>query len=68
MAAVVAVTFVGIDLGADSMKVSLLKSGSPIDIVLNAESKRKTPSNVVILSKDKKRMFGNDAAFYVCEA
>ena len=37
---------IGIDYGTEWMKVSIVKLGVPLDIVLNTESKRKTPSVV----------------------
>jgi len=36
----------GIDLGSEFFKVSLVKPGMPLDIVLNIESKRKTATMV----------------------
>ncbi|KAJ3128212.1 Hypoxia up-regulated protein 1 [Nowakowskiella sp. JEL0407] len=50
---------IGIDYGTDWFKVSLVKIGVPLDIVLNAESKRKTQSIVTIRSGV--RYFGSDA-------
>ncbi|KAG0016154.1 hypothetical protein BGZ80_009392 [Entomortierella chlamydospora] len=48
-----------IDYGTDWFKVALVKPGIPLDIVLNAESKRKTQSAITIRGDD--RAFGSDA-------
>jgi hypoxia up-regulated 1 len=37
---------VGIDLGTEFIKVGIVKPGSPVDVVLNEQSKRKTPATV----------------------
>lgn len=37
---------IGIDLGTEFLKIGLVKPGTPIDIVLNEQSKRKTESIV----------------------
>ncbi|OMJ26237.1 Hypoxia up-regulated protein 1 [Smittium culicis] len=49
----------GIDYGADTFKVALANPGRPMDIVLNRDSKRKTPSALYI--KGYERLFGSDA-------
>jgi len=33
---------IGIDLGSDTFKIGIAKSGAPIDLVLNEQSKRKS--------------------------
>ncbi|KAL6600908.1 HSP70-domain-containing protein [Neocallimastix sp. 'constans'] len=48
-----------IDYGAQWFKVALVKPGVPLDLVLNRESKRKTPSNICI--RDGIRLYGNEA-------
>jgi len=48
-----------IDYGAQWFKVALVKPGVPLDLVLNRESKRKTPSNICI--RDGIRIYGNEA-------
>ncbi|KAG0213743.1 Hypoxia up-regulated protein 1 [Mortierella sp. NVP41] len=48
-----------IDYGTDWFKVALVKPGIPLDIVLNAESKRKTQSAVNI--RGDNRAFGSEA-------
>ncbi|KAF8969272.1 lumenal Hsp70 protein, partial [Entomortierella lignicola] len=48
-----------IDYGTDWFKVALVKPGIPLDIVLNAESKRKTQSAITIRGND--RAFGSEA-------
>ncbi|KAF9115420.1 hypothetical protein BGX27_007920 [Mortierella sp. AM989] len=48
-----------IDYGTDWFKVALVKPGIPLDIVLNAESKRKTQSAVTI--RGDERAFGSEA-------
>ncbi|KAI8813136.1 Hsp70 protein-domain-containing protein [Cladochytrium replicatum] len=50
---------IGIDYGQEWFKVSIVKSGVPLDIVLNAESKRKTGSLVTV--RDGIRYFGSSA-------
>jgi len=49
----------GIDYGAQWFKVALVKPGVPLDLVLNRESKRKTPSNICI--RDGVRLYGTEA-------
>lgn len=53
-----------IDYGTDWFKVALVKPGIPLDIVLNAESKRKTQSAITIRGDD--RAFGSEALSLVC--
>ncbi|KAI8597075.1 heat shock protein 70 family [Dissophora ornata] len=48
-----------IDYGTDWFKVALVKPGIPLDIVLNAESKRKTQSAITIRGND--RAFGSES-------
>ncbi|KAF9300744.1 hypothetical protein BGZ74_007542 [Mortierella antarctica] len=48
-----------IDYGTDWFKVALVKPGIPLDIVLNAESKRKTQSAITVRGDD--RAFGSEA-------
>lgn len=48
-----------IDYGTDWFKVALVKPGIPFDIVLNAESKRKTQSAINI--RGDNRAFGSEA-------
>ncbi|KAI8848980.1 Hsp70 protein-domain-containing protein, partial [Chytridium lagenaria] len=50
---------IGIDFGSEWFKVSIVKPGVPLDIVLNRESKRKTSSLITI--RDGIRYFGSDA-------
>lgn len=47
---------IGIDLGTEFLKIGLVKPGTPIDIVLNEQSKRKTES--VIAFDDDERFIG----------
>ncbi|XP_034281074.1 hypoxia up-regulated protein 1 isoform X1 [Pantherophis guttatus] len=49
-----------VDLGSESMKVALVKPGVPMEIVLNKESRRKTPLAVAL--KETERLFGDSAA------
>ena len=49
----------GIDFGSDSMKVAIVSPGSPLNIVTNLQSKRKTPTAVAFYKGE--RMFGSDA-------
>ncbi|XP_062995116.1 hypoxia up-regulated protein 1 isoform X2 [Elgaria multicarinata webbii] len=48
-----------VDLGSESMKVAIVKPGVPMEIVLNKESRRKTPVTVVL--KENERLFGDSA-------
>lgn len=50
---------ISIDLGSEWMKVGIVSPGIPMEIVLNKESKRKTPA--VIAFRDDVRTFGEDA-------
>ena len=49
----------GVDLGTSYMKVALVRSGSPLEIVTNMHSKRKTEQ--LVLFDQKQRFFGADA-------
>lgn len=49
-----------VDLGSESMKVAIVKPGVPMEIVLNKESRRKTP--VAVTLKENERFFGDSAA------
>lgn len=53
---------IGIDFGSESFKIALVKPGS-IDIVLNEESSRKTPSMVAFSPHG--RLFGEQAYQFV---
>lgn len=53
-----------IDYGADYMKASLMKPGTPFDVLLNKDSKRKVQS--VVGWKKSDRIFGGDAFNLVC--
>ncbi|KAF9968117.1 hypothetical protein BGZ70_006516 [Mortierella alpina] len=50
---------IAIDYGTDWFKVALVKPGIPLDIVLNTESKRKTPSAITI--RGDERAFGSES-------
>lgn len=50
----------GVDLGSLYMKVALVKSGSPLEIVTNLHSKRKTEQ--MILFDQSQRLYGADAS------
>ncbi|XP_053126053.1 hypoxia up-regulated protein 1 isoform X2 [Hemicordylus capensis] len=49
-----------VDLGSESMKIAIVKPGVPMEIVLNKESRRKTP--VAVSLKENERFFGDSAA------
>lgn len=51
----------GIDLGSLYMKVALVQSGSPLEIVTNLHSKRKTEQMILFDGKDQQRFYGADA-------
>ncbi|CAB3404151.1 unnamed protein product [Caenorhabditis bovis] len=48
-----------VDLGTQFIKIGIVKPGIPMDIVLNPESRRKTPN--VVLIRDGQRTFGDAA-------
>lgn len=50
---------ISIDLGSEWMKIGIVSPGVPMEIVLNKESKRKTPA--VVAFRDGVRTFGEDA-------
>ncbi|GJJ09364.1 hypothetical protein Clacol_003586 [Clathrus columnatus] len=52
-------SILAIDYGTEWMKVSLVKPGSPFDVLLNRDSKRKIQSSVGWKNND--RLFGSDA-------
>ncbi|XP_054251566.1 hypoxia up-regulated protein 1 [Indicator indicator] len=53
------VAVMSVDLGSESMKIAIVKPGVPMEIVLNKESRRKTP--VVVSLKENERLFGDSA-------
>uniref|UniRef100_A0A674NW10 Hypoxia up-regulated protein 1 n=1 Tax=Takifugu rubripes TaxID=31033 RepID=A0A674NW10_TAKRU len=48
-----------VDLGSEWMKMAIVKPGVPMEIVLNKESRRKTPTAVCL--KENERLFGDSA-------
>ncbi|XP_077402735.1 hypoxia up-regulated protein 1 [Vanacampus margaritifer] len=54
-----AVAVMSIDLGSEWMKMAIVKPGVPMEIVLNKESRRKTPA--VVCLKENERLFGDNA-------
>jgi hypoxia up-regulated 1 len=50
----------GVDLGSLYMKVALVQSGSPLEIVTNLHSKRKTEQ--MVLFDSSQRFYGADAS------
>ncbi|XP_061449474.1 hypoxia up-regulated protein 1 isoform X2 [Rhineura floridana] len=48
-----------VDMGSESMKIAIVKPGVPMEIVLNKESRRKTP--VAVTLKENERLFGDSA-------
>uniref|UniRef100_A0A8C9VDY9 Hypoxia up-regulated protein 1 n=1 Tax=Scleropages formosus TaxID=113540 RepID=A0A8C9VDY9_SCLFO len=48
-----------VDLGSEWMKMAIVKPGVPMEIVLNKESRRKTP--VAVCLKENERLFGDGA-------
>ena len=50
---------IGLDFGSDAMKVALVQPGSPLEIVTNFQSKRKTPTCLTFYRGE--RMFGSDS-------
>ncbi|KJH43943.1 DnaK family protein [Dictyocaulus viviparus] len=55
-----ALAAMSIDLGSEFIKIGLVKPGVPMEIVLNKESRRKTPHVLVI--KNGERLFAEAAA------
>ncbi|XP_018081336.1 hypoxia up-regulated protein 1-like isoform X2 [Xenopus laevis] len=53
------VAVMSVDLGSEWVKVAIVKPGVPMEIVLNKESRRKTP--VAIALKENERLFGDNA-------
>uniref|UniRef100_A0A8C4UHP9 Hypoxia up-regulated protein 1 n=1 Tax=Falco tinnunculus TaxID=100819 RepID=A0A8C4UHP9_FALTI len=53
------VAVMSVDVGSESMKIAIVKPGVPMEIVLNKESRRKTP--VAISLKENERLFGDSA-------
>jgi hypoxia up-regulated 1 len=58
--AITARAILGVDLGSLYMKVALVQSGSPLEIVTNLHSKRKTEQ--MILFDRQQRFYGADAS------
>lgn len=56
---VVGLAVMSVDFGSEWMKVGIVSPGVPMEIALNKESKRKTPS--VVSFRDNVRLFGEDA-------
>uniref|UniRef100_A0A674P231 Hypoxia up-regulated protein 1 n=1 Tax=Takifugu rubripes TaxID=31033 RepID=A0A674P231_TAKRU len=48
-----------VDLGSEWMKMAIVKPGVPMEIVLNKESRRKTPTAVCL--KENERLFGDSS-------
>uniref|UniRef100_A0A3B4XKR5 Hypoxia up-regulated protein 1 n=1 Tax=Seriola lalandi dorsalis TaxID=1841481 RepID=A0A3B4XKR5_SERLL len=53
------VAVMSVDLGSEWMKMAIVKPGVPMEIVLNKESRRKTPT--VVCLKENERLFGDNA-------
>uniref|UniRef100_A0A0N5AY75 Hypoxia up-regulated protein 1 n=1 Tax=Syphacia muris TaxID=451379 RepID=A0A0N5AY75_9BILA len=53
-----------IDFGSQFMKIGLVKPGVPMEIVLNKESRRKTP-NLIGINKDERFFGDNGLAFAI---
>ncbi|CAL9686034.1 unnamed protein product [Knipowitschia caucasica] len=53
------VAVMSVDLGSEWMKIAIVKPGVPMEIVLNKESRRKTPG--VVCLKENERLFGDSA-------
>ncbi|VVD04226.1 unnamed protein product [Leptidea sinapis] len=54
-----AAAVISIDFGSEWMKIGIVSPGVPMEVVLNKESKRKTPA--VVAFRDDVRTFGEDA-------
>nr|QQL94691.1 hypoxia up-regulated 1 [Lateolabrax maculatus] len=55
----VTVAVMSVDLGSEWMKIAIVKPGVPMEIVLNKESRRKTPTAVCL--KENERLLGDNA-------
>eukprot|EP00066_Takifugu_rubripes_P028179 XP_011617445.1 PREDICTED: hypoxia up-regulated protein 1 [Takifugu rubripes] len=55
----VSIAVMSVDLGSEWMKMAIVKPGVPMEIVLNKESRRKTPTAVCL--KENERLFGDSA-------
>ncbi|XP_019941425.1 hypoxia up-regulated protein 1 [Paralichthys olivaceus] len=55
----VTVAVMSVDLGSEWMKMAIVKPGVPMEIVLNKESRRKTP--IAVCLKENERLFGDSA-------
>uniref|UniRef100_A0A8D3DWX9 Hypoxia up-regulated protein 1 n=1 Tax=Scophthalmus maximus TaxID=52904 RepID=A0A8D3DWX9_SCOMX len=55
----VTVAVMSVDLGSEWMKMAIVKPGVPMEIVLNKESRRKTP--IAVCLKETERLFGDNA-------
>ncbi|XP_047099616.1 hypoxia up-regulated protein 1 isoform X1 [Schistocerca piceifrons] len=53
------IAVMSVDLGSEWMKIAIVSPGVPMEIVLNKESKRKTPATIAF--RDGERSFGEDA-------
>ncbi|XP_056398340.1 hypoxia up-regulated protein 1 isoform X2 [Hyla sarda] len=53
------VAVMSVDMGFEWMKIAIVKPGVPMEIVLNKESRRKTPCAVTL--KENERLFGDSA-------
>ncbi|KAI7793813.1 hypoxia up-regulated protein 1 [Triplophysa rosa] len=53
------VAVMSVDLGSEWMKLAIVKPGVPMEIILNKESRRKTP--VAVCLKENERLFGDGA-------
>ncbi|XP_059207198.1 hypoxia up-regulated protein 1 [Centropristis striata] len=55
----VTVAVMSVDLGSEWMKMAIVKPGVPMEIVLNKESRRKTP--IAVCLKENERLLGDSA-------
>ncbi|XP_075046721.1 hypoxia up-regulated protein 1 isoform X2 [Mixophyes fleayi] len=53
------VAVMSVDMGSEWMKIAIVKPGVPMEIVLNKESRRKTP--IAVALKENERLFGDNA-------
>ncbi|KAJ8399013.1 hypothetical protein AAFF_G00416800 [Aldrovandia affinis] len=53
------IAVMSVDLGSEWIKIAIVKPGVPMEIVLNKESRRKTP--VAVCLKENERLFGDGA-------
>lgn len=55
-----------IDYGTESLTIGIVRPGRPVDIVLNEQSKRKTPNVLAFSPREEERFLGENALAVCC--